>query len=155
VTAQSCSCAVFNHFMRKFECSSSSQTPNKMAEQKEESCLDAATVVNKEADAHCMVSNQSLQDQFHVLRWPLTIPQNLNDRTERRKLLGCCNCCEQRGCCTRHGEAKLLQGMKLPECPHEGCKSRLDINSCMEFLTPKSYEIMILREKEASIPPVE
>nr|GEX15196.1 ribonuclease H domain-containing protein [Tanacetum cinerariifolium] len=43
--------------------------------------------------------------------------------------------------------------MKLPECPHEGCKSRLDINSCMKFLTLKSYKIMILREKEASIPP--
>nr|GEU98338.1 hypothetical protein [Tanacetum cinerariifolium] len=52
VTAQSCSGTVFNHFMGKFECSSSSQTPNKMAEQKEESCLDAATIVNKEAAAH-------------------------------------------------------------------------------------------------------
>ena len=68
------------------------------------------------------------------------------------------NMCQHKYChsCIRsHVEAKLLQGMKLPECPHEGCKSRLDIESCMKFLTPKSYEIMILREKEASIPSAE
>nr|GFA85920.1 ribonuclease H domain-containing protein [Tanacetum cinerariifolium] len=58
-------------------------------------------------------------------------------------------------CIRSHVEAKLLQGMKLPECPHEGYKSRLDIESCLKFLTPKSYEIMILREKEASIPAAE
>ncbi|GJS47732.1 hypothetical protein Tco_0597853 [Tanacetum coccineum] len=32
----------------------------------EENCLDAATVVNKEAAAHSMVSKQSLQHTFHV-----------------------------------------------------------------------------------------
>ncbi|GJU06858.1 ribonuclease H domain-containing protein [Tanacetum coccineum] len=66
-------------------------------------------------------------------------------------------CCHKycHSCIRSHVEAKLLQGMKLPECPHEGCKSRLDIESCMKFLTPKSYEIMILREKEAAIPPAE
>ncbi|GKA18192.1 hypothetical protein Tco_0698029, partial [Tanacetum coccineum] len=31
-----------------------------------ENCLDASTVVNKEAAAHSMVSNQSMQHTFHV-----------------------------------------------------------------------------------------
>ncbi|GJY73888.1 zinc finger, CCHC-type containing protein, partial [Tanacetum coccineum] len=68
VTEQSCLCAVFNRFMGKFECSSSSHAPDKMAKQKEKSSFDAATVSYKEAAAYCagMVSNQPVQDQFRV-----------------------------------------------------------------------------------------
>ncbi|GKB30291.1 hypothetical protein Tco_0869692 [Tanacetum coccineum] len=66
VTEQSCSGAVFNRFMGKFECSSSSQAPDKTAKQKEKSSFDAATVANKEAAAYSMVSNQPVQDQFRV-----------------------------------------------------------------------------------------
>ncbi|GKA03392.1 ARID DNA-binding domain-containing protein [Tanacetum coccineum] len=53
VTEQSCLCAVFNNFMGKFECSSSSHAPDKMAKQKEKSSFDAATVSYKEAAAYC------------------------------------------------------------------------------------------------------
>nr|GEX78455.1 beta-1,3-galactosyltransferase 7-like [Tanacetum cinerariifolium] len=70
VTEQSCSGVVFNYFTGKFECSSSSQAPDKTAKQKEKSSFDAATVANKEAAAYNeffgMVSNQPVQDQFRV-----------------------------------------------------------------------------------------
>ncbi|PWA42886.1 ribonuclease H domain-containing protein [Artemisia annua] len=57
-------------------------------------------------------------------------------------------------CMRKHVEAKLLQG-QLPECPHEGCKSHLEIESCKKFLNPELYDIMSLRIREASIPPAE
>lgn len=57
-------------------------------------------------------------------------------------------------CMRKHTEAKLHQG-KLPQCPHEGCKSELEIETCKEFLNPELYDIMISRIKEASIPPSE
>nr|GEW57922.1 ribonuclease H domain-containing protein [Tanacetum cinerariifolium] len=194
VTTQSCSGAVFNHFMGKFECSSSSQTPYKMAEQKEERYFDAATVVNKEAAAHgqkeesCLDAATVVNKEAAATRWvffsemfflPVTKDISIalklaSDAIAFAKTLveQCTICLEQfynsqmftvSKCCHKycpsyiksHEEAKLLQGMKLPEYPHEGCKSRLDIKSCMEFLTPKSHEIMILWEKEASIPPAE
>ncbi|KAL0390498.1 UNVERIFIED_CONTAM: hypothetical protein Scaly_0406900 [Sesamum calycinum] len=54
----------------------------------------------------------------------------------------------------QHVEVKLLHGM-LPTCPHEGCKSKLKIDSCSKFLTPRLIEIMSQRIKEASIPVTE
>nr|GEW98897.1 hypothetical protein [Tanacetum cinerariifolium] len=66
VVDQSCSGVVFNRFMGKFKCSSSSQAPDKTAKQKEKSSFDAATVANKEAAAYSMVSKQPVQDQFRV-----------------------------------------------------------------------------------------
>ncbi|KAL4592659.1 hypothetical protein LXL04_005662 [Taraxacum kok-saghyz] len=41
---------------------------------------------------------------------------------------------------------------KLPECPHEGCKSELEIETCKGFLNPELYDIMSSHVKEASIP---
>ncbi|CAH1451998.1 unnamed protein product [Lactuca virosa] len=67
------------------------------------------------------------------------------------------NKCEHRycfSCMRKHVEAKLHQG-KLPECPHESCKSELEIESCKKFLEPKLYDIMSSVIKEASIPPSE
>lgn len=57
-------------------------------------------------------------------------------------------------CMNKHVEAKLLQG-KLPECPHEKCKSNLELKSCKKFLDKNVYDTMSLRVKEASIPPTE
>ncbi|XP_076961118.1 E3 ubiquitin-protein ligase RSL1-like [Bidens hawaiensis] len=57
-------------------------------------------------------------------------------------------------CMRKHVEAKLLQG-KLPECPHENCKTELEIESCKQFLTSELNDIMCLRVKEASIPPTD
>ncbi|GJX16686.1 ribonuclease H domain-containing protein [Tanacetum coccineum] len=57
-------------------------------------------------------------------------------------------------CMRKHVEAKLLQA-QLPECPHEGCKSHLEIECCKKFLNQELYDIMSLRIREASIPPTE
>lgn len=57
-------------------------------------------------------------------------------------------------CMRQHIEMKLRIGM-VPKCPHEGCNSQLQINSCKKFLTPKLIELMSQRLKEASIPPAE
>ncbi|KAI3411365.1 uncharacterized protein J3R85_018080 [Psidium guajava] len=54
-------------------------------------------------------------------------------------------------CMRQHVEVKLLHGM-VPRCPHEGCKSDLNVSSCSKFLTPKLMEMMTQRLKEASIP---
>jgi hypothetical protein len=54
-------------------------------------------------------------------------------------------------CMRQHVEMKLRIGM-TPECPHEGCNSKLEIESCQKFLTPKLTELMRQRLKEASIP---
>ncbi|KAL4592210.1 hypothetical protein LXL04_005197 [Taraxacum kok-saghyz] len=67
------------------------------------------------------------------------------------------NKCQHRycfSCMRKHVEAKLHQG-KLPECPHEGCKSELEIETCKGFLNPELYDIMSSQVKEASIPPSE
>lgn len=64
------------------------------------------------------------------------------------------NKCQHRycfSCMRKHVEAKLLQG-KLAECPHEKCKSSIEIESCKKFINSELYEIMSLRIKEASIP---
>ncbi|GJT84264.1 ribonuclease H domain-containing protein [Tanacetum coccineum] len=57
-------------------------------------------------------------------------------------------------CMRKHVEAKLLQA-QLPKCPHEGCKSHLEIECCKKFLNQELYDIMSLRIREASIPPTE
>ena len=57
-------------------------------------------------------------------------------------------------CMKQHVEVKLLHGL-LPGCPHEGCKVRLNVESCRKFLTPKLLNIMIQRIKEESIPATE
>ncbi|KAI3823489.1 hypothetical protein L1987_04927 [Smallanthus sonchifolius] len=57
-------------------------------------------------------------------------------------------------CMRKHVEAKLLQG-QLPACPHEQCKSDLEIEICKKFLSSELYDIMNLRVKEASIPPTD
>ncbi|ONK62435.1 uncharacterized protein A4U43_C07F3830 [Asparagus officinalis] len=57
-------------------------------------------------------------------------------------------------CMKQHVEVKLLHGL-LPSCPHEGCKIRLNVESCRKFLTPKLLGIMIQRVKEESIPVTE
>ncbi|CAL9226299.1 unnamed protein product [Arabidopsis halleri] len=51
-------------------------------------------------------------------------------------------------------EVKLLQGM-LPTCPHDGCKSKLDIDACNKLLCPKLSEIWKHRIKENAIPVTE
>lgn len=57
-------------------------------------------------------------------------------------------------CMKQHVEVKLLHGI-LPRCPHEGCKSDLNVDSCGKFLTPKIMETMRQRIKEASTPVTE
>ncbi|KAI5322223.1 hypothetical protein L3X38_031295 [Prunus dulcis] len=50
-----------------------------------------------------------------------------------------------------HVEVKFLNGMGA-ECPHEGCKNEVNIDSCAEFLAPKLVEAISQRIKESSIP---
>lgn len=57
-------------------------------------------------------------------------------------------------CMKQHVEVKLLHGL-LPNCPHEGCKTELKMDSCSKFLTPRLLDIMGQRLKEASIPATE
>ncbi|KAK6235369.1 Ribonuclease H domain - like 10 [Theobroma cacao] len=54
-------------------------------------------------------------------------------------------------CMKQHVEVKLLHGM-VPKCPHENCKSELNVDSCKKFLTPKMIETFKQHLKEASIP---
>lgn len=64
------------------------------------------------------------------------------------------NGCQHRYCfsCMRqHVQVKLLQAI-LPTCPHEGCKSKLNIENCKNFLTPELTDIMSQRIKESSVP---
>ncbi|XP_059429208.1 E3 ubiquitin-protein ligase RSL1-like [Corylus avellana] len=57
-------------------------------------------------------------------------------------------------CMKQHVEAKFLNGM-MAKCPHEGCKSEVNIDSCGKFLAPKLVEVMSQRMKESSIPVTE
>jgi len=54
-------------------------------------------------------------------------------------------------CMKQHVEAKVLNGM-VAKCPHEGCKSEVNIDSCGKFLAPKLVEVWSQRMKESSIP---
>ncbi|XP_050367213.1 uncharacterized protein LOC126785649 isoform X4 [Argentina anserina] len=57
-------------------------------------------------------------------------------------------------CMKQHVEVKLLNG-QMAQCPHEGCKSEVNIESCAQFLAPKLVEVMSQRIKESSIPVTE
>ncbi|XP_021889756.1 uncharacterized protein LOC110808542, partial [Carica papaya] len=53
-------------------------------------------------------------------------------------------------CMKQHVEVKLLNGIVVT-CPHEECKTEINIATCGNFLDPKLVEIMSQRRKEASI----
>ncbi|GAA0150719.1 ubiquitin-protein ligase [Lithospermum erythrorhizon] len=55
-------------------------------------------------------------------------------------------------CIKKHVEAKLLQGMGLPKCPHEGCDLEVKLDKCRKFLTVELFDLMSERFKEATIP---
>ncbi|KAK1429525.1 hypothetical protein QVD17_11736 [Tagetes erecta] len=57
-------------------------------------------------------------------------------------------------CMNKHVESKLLIA-QLPNCPHDKCRSKLDIKSCKQFLNKNLYDIMSFRLIEAAIPPAE
>ncbi|XP_008783715.1 uncharacterized protein LOC103702868 isoform X1 [Phoenix dactylifera] len=69
-------------------------------------------------------------------------------------VVGGCLHCFCYSCMKQHVEVKLLHAM-LPGCPHDGCNTRLDVESSRKFLSPKLLDIMVQRIKEASIPPRE
>ncbi|XP_031484778.1 E3 ubiquitin-protein ligase RSL1-like [Nymphaea colorata] len=54
-------------------------------------------------------------------------------------------------CMQQHVDVKLHQGL-LPTCPHLGCKSKLTVENCRKFLSPKLLETLSRRVEEASIP---
>ncbi|TQD91074.1 hypothetical protein C1H46_023358 [Malus baccata] len=54
-------------------------------------------------------------------------------------------------CMKQHVEVKFLHGM-VAGCPHEGCKTEEDIDSCAKFLAPKLVEAISQRIKESAIP---
>ncbi|KAL8227038.1 hypothetical protein R6Q57_016870 [Mikania cordata] len=85
-----------------------------------------------------------------------TLPEQCNicfESVYRGQMLSVNKCLHRYcfSCMRKHVEAKLLQG-QLPKCPDEKCNSNLEIESCKKFLSPKLYDIMSLRVKEASIP---
>lgn len=56
-------------------------------------------------------------------------------------------------CMKQHVEVRLLNGNGMQAtCPHQGCTSEINIESCGKFLEPKVFEIMSQRIKEASVP---
>jgi hypothetical protein len=57
-------------------------------------------------------------------------------------------------CMKQHMEAKVLNGMVV-KCPREGCKAKVNIDSCGKFLEPKLAEVLSQRMKESSIPVTE
>ncbi|KAK4286476.1 hypothetical protein QN277_003027 [Acacia crassicarpa] len=60
----------------------------------------------------------------------------------------CCSCMKQ------HVEVKLLNGM-MAECPREGCRSDVTVDSCNRFLAPELVEAVNERIKESAIPVTE
>lgn len=54
-------------------------------------------------------------------------------------------------CMRQHVEVKFLNGM-VAVCPHEGCKTEVNIGSCAKFLAPKLVEAISQRIKESAIP---
>lgn len=57
-------------------------------------------------------------------------------------------------CMRKHVQSKLLEGMTI-KCPHDGCNSEVNIDSCGRFLEPSYISVMSQRIKEASIPVTE
>ncbi|GJU03933.1 hypothetical protein Tco_1114271 [Tanacetum coccineum] len=81
--------AILNHFTGKFDLSPSSQTANKTAEQKEKSCIAAATVVCYLILSFCNMVPTKItmlwQDTtFTCLRWSLTILQSFLSPLQRK-----------------------------------------------------------------------
>ncbi|OVA18152.1 zinc finger protein [Macleaya cordata] len=60
----------------------------------------------------------------------------------------CCSCMRQ------HVEVKLLNGM-VPRCPHEHCKTVLNIDNSKKFMSAKLVDMMNQRIKEDAIPATE
>ncbi|KAM1999251.1 hypothetical protein ACFX16_006707 [Malus domestica] len=54
-------------------------------------------------------------------------------------------------CMRQHVEVKFLNGM-VAECPHEGCKTEVNIDGCAKFLAPKLVEAISQRIRESAIP---
>eukprot|EP01018_Ginkgo_biloba_P015843 Gb_28418 [translate_table: standard] len=54
-------------------------------------------------------------------------------------------------CMAQHVEVKLRHG-NVPACPHEGCNTKLTVDSCKKFLSPKWIDVMTKRLEEALIP---
>lgn len=54
-------------------------------------------------------------------------------------------------CMRQHVEMKLLNGM-VAKCPHEGCKSEVNTESCGEFLAPELVKVMSEHKKESFVP---
>nr|GEW16913.1 ABC transporter E family member 2-like [Tanacetum cinerariifolium] len=67
--------AIFNHFTGKFDLLPSSQTANKMAQQKEKSCIAGATVANKEVAYDSQELLESSSRSVHRKRPPLDDPR--------------------------------------------------------------------------------
>lgn len=57
-------------------------------------------------------------------------------------------------CMRQHVKVKLLDRI-LPKCPHDGCTSVLELDSCQKFLTPKLINIMSEDLMRAAIPMTE
>uniref|UniRef100_A0A2N9FSW1 RBR-type E3 ubiquitin transferase n=1 Tax=Fagus sylvatica TaxID=28930 RepID=A0A2N9FSW1_FAGSY len=57
-------------------------------------------------------------------------------------------------CMKQHVEVKLLNGM-VAKCPHENCKSEVNIDSCGKLLASNLVQVMSQRIKESSISPAE
>ena len=57
-------------------------------------------------------------------------------------------------CMKQHVEVKLLNGM-VAKCPHENCKSEVNIDSCGKLLASNLVQVMSQRVKESSISPAE
>nr|XP_028944324.1 E3 ubiquitin-protein ligase dbl4-like isoform X2 [Malus domestica] len=54
-------------------------------------------------------------------------------------------------CMRQHVEVKFFNGM-VAECPHEGCKTEVNIDGCAKFLAPKLVEAISQRIRESAIP---
>uniref|UniRef100_A0A803PWK0 RBR-type E3 ubiquitin transferase n=1 Tax=Cannabis sativa TaxID=3483 RepID=A0A803PWK0_CANSA len=57
-------------------------------------------------------------------------------------------------CMKQHVEVKLREA-QMPKCPHLGCKTEIDSESCEDFLTPKLFELLRQHIKEAATPVTE
>ncbi|KAK9940217.1 hypothetical protein M0R45_016888 [Rubus argutus] len=57
-------------------------------------------------------------------------------------------------CMKQHVEVKLLSGI-VAQCPHEDCKSEVNIDSYEQFLAPNLVAVMSQRIKESSTPVTE
>ncbi|KAI3791958.1 hypothetical protein L2E82_05825 [Cichorium intybus] len=137
--------------------------------------IDQLNIIQRKF-AHCspsLVKQDNMKFAFQFARDAIVsqVTKSAEDTSGKTLLEQCTICCEFTyiaqmfsvnkclhrycfSCMRKHVEFKLHQG-KLPECPHEGCKSELEIETCKVFLNPELHDIMMSRVKEASIPPSE